>query len=196
MTRNILFTPGAKFESLTVIECLNKTDHRRRILWLFKCECGKQIEVSASDIQQKRKTHCGCKIKEIWNNAGKIISQKNTKPNKQGPINKLYGQYQRAAAKRGYEWKLSKSEFIHFLTQNCYYCGASPSNEYSNSKHRTTENTLVYNGIDRMENTIGYNLNNCISACYKCNKMKMELNKQDFLDHIKKIYNKLLFHEK
>jgi len=46
-----------------------------------------------------------------------------------------------------------------------------------------------YNGIDRINNERGYLKENCVAACFKCNKMKSDYTQEEFLDHIKKIYN-------
>ena len=45
-----------------------------------------------------------------------------------------------------------------------------------------------YNGIDRVDNKIGYELDNCVSCCIKCNKAKSYFGQDEFLNHIKKIY--------
>ena len=44
-------------------------------------------------------------------------------------------------------------------------------------------------GIDRVDNSLGYTLENSVSCCSKCNYMKKTLNVENFLLHIAKIYN-------
>ena len=44
------------------------------------------------------------------------------------------------------------------------------------------------NGIDRMNNNIGYEISNVVPCCSVCNKMKSSLSKEEFLTQICKIY--------
>ena len=44
-----------------------------------------------------------------------------------------------------------------------------------------------HNGIDRLINSIGYVFDNCVSCCYVCNKMKMNLDYTVFINQIIKI---------
>lgn len=179
-----------RFGRLVVVKNLNKTNGRHRNLWLFKCDCGNEVEVSATAAKTGRKRSCGCLQKEHKENCGKRLAYINLKPNKEGPINKLYGSYKRQSVRRGYEWKLSKEDFTTFLSKKCFYCGNEPKSKYTTcSKHPVNENILVYNGIDRKENNTGYTKENCITACGICNRMKMNLNYYDFIEQIKKIYN-------
>lgn len=76
------------------------------------------------------------------------------------------------APRRGYEFCLSFKQFKEIVLQPCIYCGE-------------TENRR---GIDRVDNAIGYTKENSASCCKICNYMKKTLSVQDFLAHIKKIY--------
>lgn len=44
------------------------------------------------------------------------------------------------------------------------------------------------NGIDRVDNEIGYIYENCVCCCKVCNTMKMNLSVYEFLNHISKIF--------
>ena len=50
-------------------------------------------------------------------------------------------------------------------------------------------------GIDRVDNTKHYELNNCVSCCSTCNKMKMNLTKDKFIDKILEIFKNLKLNE-
>ena len=65
------------------------------------------------------------------------------------------------------------------ITQKCHYCG-----EF--------EDNLQQNGIDRLESSLGYTSDNCISCCKTCNYLKGSLDKNAFLCRIEHIlsYNK------
>ena len=53
----------------------------------------------------------------------------------------------------------------------------------------------VYNGVDRVDNERGYSLENCVPCCKFCNRMKRDLGKKEFLEHIKNIYNEQVIWE-
>ena len=81
--------------------------------------------------------------------------------------------YKRAAKTRNIEWLLSEEEFKSFWGLSCSYCGGE----------------IETIGIDRTDNTKGYIIENCVPCCNICNRMKMDLSKNDFLDKIKQITN-------
>lgn len=53
------------------------------------------------------------------------------------------------------------------------------------SKGRFLAFDYTYNGIDRVNNDIGYIKNNCIPCCKICNRAKNSMSYDDFLNWIK-----------
>jgi hypothetical protein len=45
----------------------------------------------------------------------------------------------------------------------------------------------IYNGIDRVDNTRGYSIDNCVACCKQCNWAKRELPQQEFIDWIHRV---------
>ncbi len=92
--------------------------------------------------------------------------------------------------KRGYSFNLSKDDFKELTLQNCTYCGSEPL--YRINTH-TTDNhgDYIYNGVDRVDNARGYEVDNCVTCCKLCNQMKMNLQLEEFKRHINKINNKI-----
>lgn len=76
-----------------------------------------------------------------------------------------------SAKKREYEFALSSKQFDEIISKPCAYCGEE--------KERM--------GIDRIDNTKGYTLENSTACCTNCNMMKKAMTVNDFLSHIKKI---------
>jgi hypothetical protein len=112
-------------------------------------------------------------------------------PTEQAQINFIIDQYKRGAKQRNLDYILSENEFINLIKGNCYYCNTEPQpKKYRNSRNKIK--TISYNGIDRVDSSLGYNKNNCISCCEMCNRMKMAYKQQDFLEQIKKIHANLL----
>jgi len=99
-------------------------------------------------------------------------------------FNQLIKNYKNGAKKRGLVFKLSNDEMYEIVTKDCYYCGQEPS-QIIGGVHR-----FYYNGIDRVDNSKGYIKSNCKPACKTCNIMKRQLSKNDFLEHINKIFKK------
>lgn len=185
--RKIKFNGTERFGRLTPIECLERKDRRNRIVWKFKCDCGNETTGTASDVRLGRKLSCGCLNQEHCKNH---LSKLLTKPNKGGPITKLYGNYRRNATHRGHSWSLTRSKFEELISKNCSYCGGSPATEFWTARNKTVENTLKYNGIDRIRNEDGYNDANCTTCCFFCNRMKMDMGVDEFLTRIKMIYER------
>ncbi len=105
--------------------------------------------------------------------------------------NQLFGNYKMSAIRRGYNFSLSKDEFKLITSSICYYCGDIPNNKISkgriNSKHISI---YIHNGIDRVNNNIGYELSNCVSCCKLCNKMKRANSIELFIEQAIKIAKK------
>lgn len=83
--------------------------------------------------------------------------------------------YKTNARAKGREFLLSKEEFIEIICKPCSYCGIEKSN-----------------GIDRVNSKVGYTLSNSVPCCWRCNIMKRELSVPDFLEHIQKIYIRIM----
>lgn len=75
-----------------------------------------------------------------------------------------YNIYRNNAKQRGHSFNITKDEFNNLLTQNCHYC---------NSKDNI--------GVDRIDSLIGYVIENCVSCCNICNRMKGTYSIKDFL---------------
>lgn len=90
-----------------------------------------------------------------------------------------YGVYKRNAKHRNWQFNLSEDDFIEISAQPCIYCG-----EYSD-----TYNNEPFNGIDRIDSSIGYEKDNCVPCCATCNRMKMDLKVDDWINKMIQIVN-------
>lgn len=90
-------------------------------------------------------------------------------------IKGIFATYKKNADNRNLQFNLSITDVGLLVSSPCYYCG----------KMQT-----LFNGIDRVDNDKGYNLDNSVSCCKNCNLMKRILSKDVFLSHIKEIYEK------
>lgn len=67
------------------------------------------------------------------------------------------------------------------------FCGDPPVIQFKARGHKQNVEPYVYNGIDRVNNDIGYLIENCVSCCKVCNFMKRSMSKNDFINHVNKI---------
>lgn len=95
--------------------------------------------------------------------------------------NALRSNYRYRAGTRKLTFDLSKEEFLMLTSDACHYCGALPKQIL---RIKGTQAPYIYNGVDRKDNLIGYNLDNCVTACKKCNILKRAWSYSDFIEHV------------
>jgi hypothetical protein len=158
---------GIKFSNLTVIKRLENGTGNETRNWLCLCDCGNTLEASTSKLN-KGLSHCGCKK-----------DYKNHKFTKKINSNEeyLFKQYMGGATRRNLVFELDIKNFSKIIKLNCFYCGSPPFKKIQYGKNPA----CLYNGIDRLDNSIGYLLSNCVSCCTICNKAKLDLSLQNFI---------------
>lgn len=92
--------------------------------------------------------------------------------------------YKSIAGYRNYIFDLTKDEFRELTKNNCYYCGQFPKSLHT---ARNAFGSYVYNGIDRVNNNIGYNRENCVTCCGICNRAKNDSSIEEFKTWIKNL---------
>lgn len=168
---------GLSFGELTA---LRPTEKRKWgfVVWFCECSCGGHKEVPLTQLMRKQTQSCGCV---------KSLSPKNFKPEGDAARYRLFSKYKSAAQRRGLEWELTEEQFLDYTHKNCFYCGSSPSTETNYGAN----GEVVYNGIDRVDNSLGYTQDNCVSCCKDCNYLKGSFSLIDFTRIIGKISNRL-----
>ncbi len=149
---------GKKFELLTVTGYAEKRIVSDRIthFWTVRCECGKVKNLSSSKIKSAKS--CGCLALEAATDSS---------------LRSVYRAYKRCANRDGREFQLTLEQFKLITSSNCSYCGLPPSKLHQkNSKKPPRDGGYLYNGIDRIDNSIGYKYSNCATACTECNMSK------------------------
>lgn len=89
--------------------------------------------------------------------------------------------YRQGAKTRGYEFSLSKEEFLFLLTSPCFYCASPP-------QENILRNNLGVNGIDRLDNSLGYISGNVVPCCSRCNTAKSSMSYKEFMEWIGRVY--------
>lgn len=91
-------------------------------------------------------------------------------------IKKLYDIYQDRAAKRNKIFSLSLDEFAEIQKDECYLCGK--------------QNTDLHkNGLDRVDNNLGFVEENVSACCGNCNMAKSTFDISEFLEKCQQITN-------
>tara|TARA_R110000868_G_scaffold13432_1_gene62748 strand:- start:391 stop:759 length:369 start_codon:yes stop_codon:yes gene_type:complete len=79
-----------------------------------------------------------------------------------------YNSYKGEAKRRGHAFDLTQQEFQTLWQKDCSYCGRS----------------ITTIGIDRVDSSVGYQIDNVVSCCTTCNRLKSDFNKEEWLDNI------------
>jgi hypothetical protein len=158
-----------RFGKLTAIHPLHRSNHNR-LEWFCKCDCGKTKIIRSNRLLNGTTKSCGC-----------IQYKSRLLPGSIGSFRQLYRNYIFGAKIRNLTFNLSYVQFLILTSMDCYYCGDIPKPFYSTNRKN---NVIPYiaNGIDRIDNTIGYEFYNCVPCCSICNIMKQGSNEYDFVN--------------
>ncbi len=143
------------------------------------CDCGNTTIVSHSNLKSGSTGSCGCAILETRGSE--------RKPLKDVIMRAIWNVYKRNAKNRHYEWSLPYEKFVSLIDGQCRYCGASAGNIFTwRYKHEAA--SLPVNGIDRIDNAVGYTEDNCVSCCRTCNSAKGTLTLEEFKQWSEKLF--------
>ena len=142
-------------------------DKYRKSFDLWLCQCGTLLKRRSNS---KSKITCS-KCKEIKVNFDVWK-----------PIKSIYNKYQSSAWVREFSFNLDLTSFAILILSNCTYCDSSPSNRFKFSK-----GTLAYNGIDRQNNSQGYQIGNSVTCCKTCNIAKLDKTVDEFIFWARKV---------
>lgn len=171
---------GKKFNRLKVIEVVPRNLYVRT-KYRCKCECGVEVIVDGSKLQNNHTKSCGCIRKEV-------DYGKHRKSEGEASKNGLIWSYKSNAKRKNKIFNLTEEQMINLFKSNCFYCGSEPKNIYY---RKGCNGHYIYNGIDRKNNDIGYVIGNVVPCCSQCNYVKNSFNFDDFIVWINKVYKNL-----
>ena len=161
-----------KFNGIKIRVYNGKTKRSRE--WVCECECGEVVITDTAHLKRGHTKSCGC-LKRDLQRKEKTMSGKVT----------VWCSMRNSAKKRKLEWSLEFDYFVELCSGLCHYCGAGCSNV---CRHLDDWARFEYNGIDRVNNNLGYIIGNVVTCCEMCNKFKNAHMEEAFLNHVKKIY--------
>lgn len=178
----MLIKEGLKLDNLTIVKLdhINKSKYNRTIrFWNCLCDCGNNRIVSERYLKEtKTIKNCGCiKLNKCieWGKNRKLLNQGSA-------FNRLYNKYIESAKRRNYNFELTKDNFKQLTSRKCYYCSIEPKQDSYSNGSKTSN--YIYNGIDRIDNTKGYIIDNVRTCCKICNFAKRNLTEYEFKEWI------------
>lgn len=170
---------GRKINKWLVLRQTENYRHKYS-MWVCRCECGREKVLRACNLTNGISRSCrSC--------APKRSGFKNLKAQKpDAAFNSVFAIYRWQAKKADRDFLLTREEFKILTQQPCFYCGDPPSN----IKKSHAGNYFVYNGVDRVENSQGYRMDNVVPCCHTCNAMKQEFAQGILFEKVAKIYKR------
>lgn len=156
---------------------LNKKG-QTRITYFCRCDCGTERVLPAVNFVKGHSQSCGCQREERRLKALR-------KPVNHVAANIQFRSYRQNAKDRGYDWELTQEDVSGIIFSVCQYCGSAPSVTKRNSIGNTIPSMV--NGIDRVDNNIGYKIGNVVPCCWTCNKAKGSSSHEEFRNWINQI---------
>jgi 5-methylcytosine-specific restriction endonuclease McrA len=175
---------GQVYNRLTVVNYAGK-GKQGHLLYNCLCECGRYKIVTGSSLIRDENQSCGCLKSENTHRLGKSRIGKSNLTKGEAGLNHLYSQYKHGAKKRNLEFTLSKECIKEISSKNCYYCGVSPKQKMN---RESSHGEYLYNGIDRLDNKKGYNIENCVPCCKQCNLAKNVMSYTEFINWVKVVF--------
>jgi hypothetical protein len=149
-----------------------------RAMWLCQCDCGNTSEVVGYALLRPSCTKsCGCSKYETRINPPGVTLK-----------NRILNSYKIGASRRDLEWAISDDLFESLIFSNCHYCDLPPA-RVTRRATQYRKDSICYNGIDRVNNTLGYILGNVVTCCKDCNKAKDVMSAEQFVKWAVRVAN-------
>lgn len=175
---------GTRQGKLKILRFLHYVDNLKttasKAYYEVQCDCGTKKITWV----YKRLQSCGCLRLEM---AGPAIAKRNAERSKYGKdrfARDIMRSYLHRAKKKGIPFELDFKVFKWLILQDCTFCGSEPKSflRYKRNVHLEDAPPYYYNGIDRLDNSKGYTMRNCLPCCEICNKAKRDMSISDFQD--------------
>lgn len=175
---------GQRYHKLIVLESVESIEGRSA--WKCQCDCGIIKIIKTENLRNGDTKSCGC-----WNNEQRSSRSK-----------KMYSKvikYTPMEATAHSVWRknygeMSYEDFYTASQQECYYCGAPPSNEQNIADNRSSQNmkdngSFIYSGLDRLDSSLPHSRENCVACCKYCNYAKRERTVEEFKSWIIRVHD-------
>lgn len=168
---------GQPFDRLTAKRPVKR--NKQGIWWECQCKCGNVVVVPAGRLRSRWTRSCGC----LKSDETVAFNKSRRLSDAEAATREMFQRMRQAARRRGLVWYLDLPLFSRLVTSQCAYCGAAPYRYYTGQYGAK----VLYNGIDRKDNTVGYKLGNVVSCCKTCNVAKNNLPYDEWLAWAKRL---------
>lgn len=178
-------------------------------MWECVCSCGEVRLFTGPNLRTGNTTSCGClrreqlaasnrnlkTVREPWlADMTLYIRKLGYRANRKTSGRLGSNQFHRepgtpASAHPSLRWGLSLADYVRLVTAPCFYCGQLPQ--------QTPHGVwmcglgLKRNGIDRVNNEVGYMPDNCVPCCTSCNREKRAQTQAVFVENTRRRYEHL-----
>lgn len=94
----------------------------------------------------------------------------------------LYSVHSRDCLRKGLE-PMHIDDYVSMTRLSCIHCGRPPWN-WTKFNSKTA---ILYNGVDRVDNALGYVAGNCVPCCKDCNAFKNGRTTDSMIEHCRRI---------
>lgn len=177
-----------KIGKLLVIKKSNQRGNRNQIKWECICDCGNRCCTTGESLKSGHTKSCGCLKKEF-------TPYNKLKNRSIAILNRQYYQIIKRHKKLGFDINeiINLKKYKELVINPCVYCGIKSSirlfDRFGTKGQKSSNVSIAVNGIDRENNKQGYIASNCVTCCKHCNIAKNILNKKEYLNFIKRVYN-------
>ena len=181
-----------RFGRLSVIEDSGERTSCGGIKYKCLCDCGNNSITARSEMISGRATSCGCYQKEKAKEGRQRLKGKPCHPNRKYESNeKRYANYvfqhiRQRAKTDNINFSLDFEQVEELIQSKCYYCDSEKTNKYKYPKF-SKDYVYEYNGIDRIDSTVGYEKGNVVPCCKWCNQAKSTMTQLDFYNWVQRI---------
>lgn len=169
---------GGRYGRLSVMA---RTARGRHFFWICDCDCGTRgLLRPTATLFNAAVPSCGCYL----------ATQHKTKRIRDGEAtaHSLYCTYRANARRRSRQFELPFESFYSICQKDCHYCGRPP---HRTARRGNAATPFIYNGVDRVDSTMGYVPGNCVPCCKSCNVAKNDMNIAAFADLVVRLHNRL-----
>ncbi len=184
-------TVGYKRHKLTCIEEVIKVVKNKEVHYCrCQCDCGNIKDIIRQNFVCGQTKSCGCARNLFIRYAQKRSCESRKLPGMEKAKKELWNYYRGNAKRRDYEFTLTEEQFFKLTKENCHYCGIAPFREQKEVRSKVYQfyEVYIYNGLDRVDNSKGYTLDNSVAACTDCNRAKRMMSVTEFKQWLERIY--------
>ncbi|SCC62096.1 Uncharacterized protein BCZB5J_05094 [Bacillus cereus] len=200
---------GKIFGRLTVVGKSSKRGKNGDMLWECECSCGtKNLLHTRNNLLRTdgfKTVSCGC-----YRTEG--LHVKNREEDREKHIIKfLYGKLKIRNKNKGFnnDEIISLEVYKDIIIKPCKYCGIEKSNTTNDTKNneynykikeryerkKVSEFIFYHNGVDRIDSSKGYVIENVVPCCKYCNMAKMDNSEKVFLEWAESVYKYYILKE-